>query len=64
MECEDDDEESRIIPDVEKSVDSTGRLLNQQSFYDRLVNAEVELHLGELIQTGKVIGISVNHEGA
>ena len=64
MEYEDDDEKPRIIPDIEESVDSTGRLINQQPFYDRLINAEVELQSGELMQTGKVIGRSVNHEGA
>ena len=64
MKYEDDGEEPRIIPDTKESVDSTGRLLNQQPFYDRLVNAEVELQSGELMQTGKVIGMSVNHEGA
>ena len=32
IEYEDEDEEPRIIPDVEESVDSTGLLLNQQNF--------------------------------
>ena len=64
MEYEDDEEEPRIIPDIEESIDSTGRLLNQQSFYDRLINSEVELQSGELMQTGKVTGRSVNYEGA
>ena len=64
MEYEDEDEEPRIIPGIEESVDSAGRLLNQQPFYDRLINAEVELQSGDLMQTGKVIGRSANHEGA
>ena len=63
MEHEDDGEESRIIRDIGESVDSTARLLNQKYFYDRLINAEVELHSGELMQTRKVVGISVNHKG-
>ena len=37
---------------------------HQQPFYDTLINAEVELQSGELMKTEKVIGISVNHEGA
>ena len=64
MKYEDDGEETRIIPDKKESGDSTGRLLNQQPSYDRLVNAEVELQSGELMQTGKFIGTSLNHEGA
>ena len=54
----------RSLEHVEENVDSTGRLLNQKPLYDRLINAEVELQSGELIQTGKVIGRSVNYEGA
>ena len=61
---EDEDEKTRITPDIEESVDSNGRLLNQQPFYDRLINAEAELQSGEIIQTAKVLGRSVNHEGA
>ena len=53
-----------MTPDIEEHVDSTVRLINQQPFYDVLINAEVELQSGELMQTGKVIGRSVNHEGA
>ena len=37
MECEDDVEEPRIILDIGEFVESTGRLLNQQSFYDILM---------------------------
>ena len=50
---EDDGEDSRIIPDIKASVDSTGKLLNQQPFYDRWVNTEAELQSGELMQTRK-----------
>ena len=55
MEYEDDDEEPRIALDIEESVDLTGMLINQQPFYDRLINAEVVLQSGELMQTEKVI---------
>ena len=61
---ENNGEEPRIAPDIKESVDSTGRLLNQQAFYGKLVNAEVWLQSGELMQMGKVIGMSINHEGA
>ena len=56
MEHEDDEEEPRTTLDIEESVESTGRLLNQQPFYDRLINAEVEMQSGELMQIGRVIG--------
>jgi hypothetical protein len=38
----DNDEEQRIIPDVEDTVDGNGRLINQQPLYDRIINAEVQ----------------------
>ena len=40
----DEHEDPRVIPDIEDAVDSTGRLINQQPMYDRLLNAEVLLH--------------------
>lgn len=42
----------------------TGKVINQKPFYDRLINTEVELQLGDLMQTGKVIGRPVGPEGA
>ena len=42
-EYEDEYEEPRIIPDIEEPVDSTGKPINQQPFYDKLINAEVQL---------------------
>ena len=44
-EYEDDDEDKRVIPDVEDTVDATGKLLNQHPAYDRIINAEVALQL-------------------
>ena len=64
IEHEDDDEAPRIIPCIKESIDSTDILINQQHFYDTLINTEVELQLGEMIQTIKVIGRSVNYEGS
>ena len=40
--------------DIEDSVDHSGQLLNQHPAYDRLLNAEVQLQLGEEYATGKV----------
>jgi hypothetical protein len=42
-EYEADDKELSIIPEVEDTVDSNGRLLKQQPMYDPLINAEVQL---------------------
>ena len=41
-------------PDSEDSVDHNGQLLNQHPAYDRLLNAEVQLQLGEDYVMGKV----------
>ena len=51
MEHDDDGEEPIMTPCIEESVYSTGRLLNQQPFHDRLINSEVERQSGELLQT-------------
>ena len=40
-EYEDDDEPARKVEDIEDTVDSTGKLLNQNPAYDRLLNSEV-----------------------
>ena len=53
-EYHDDDEEPRTIPDVEDDIDFSGRLLNQQPAYDKLINAEIQLQLENHITTGKV----------
>jgi hypothetical protein len=53
-EYQDDYEEPRIIPEVEDTVDSSGRLLNQQPMYDRIINAEVQLQNGDELTTGKL----------
>lgn len=53
-EYSDDEEEARTIPDVEDIVDSTGKQLNQMPAYDRILNSEVSLQLGEEMAVGKV----------
>ena len=53
-EYEDDDESKQVVPDVEDTVDATGKLLNQQPAYERIINTEVALQLEEEVTTGKV----------
>ena len=36
-------------------VDSQGRLLDKQPVYDRLLNAEIQMHIGERLAPGKVV---------
>jgi hypothetical protein len=50
----DEDEPERAVPDIEDAVDTNGRLLDQQPAYDAIINAEVQLQLGEEFVTGKV----------
>ena len=63
VEYSDDDKPARIIPNIEDCVDSQGRLLNQQPQYDKLINAEVLLQLGEEMLVGKVKKRNVDHAG-
>jgi hypothetical protein len=50
----DEDESARVIPETEDSVDSRGRLIDQQPAYDQLINAEVQLQHEEEMVLGKV----------
>eukprot|EP00957_Ditylum_brightwellii_P018420 1385991-Ditylum_brightwellii.AAC.1 len=52
-EYDDDDEPARVTPDIEDSVDATGKLLNTMPVYDLLLNAEVSLQLGDEMRVGK-----------
>ena len=62
-EYEDDDESKRVVPDVEDTVDATGKLLNQHPAYDRTINAEVALQLEEAVTTGKVTPRALGPDG-
>jgi len=53
-EYEDDDEKARSLPEMEETVDATGTLIDQQPAYDKIINAEVQLHHRDHIITGKV----------
>ncbi len=63
-EYEDNDELARIIPDIEDTVDSRGRLLNQQPAYDKLINAQVQLQQGDDVTSGKVRARALDTEGS
>ena len=43
-EYHDENEDPRLIPDVEDIVDATGKLLRQQPEYDRIIKSEVLIH--------------------
>ena len=62
-EYRDEDEEPRIIPDIEDAVDANGRLLNQQPAYDKIINSEVQLQLGDDMVTGKVSRRALGPDG-
>jgi hypothetical protein len=62
-EYEDADEIARTIPEIEDTVDTRGKLLNQQPAYDRLINAEVQLQLGDDMINAKVKKRALGHDG-
>jgi hypothetical protein len=62
-EYEDEDEEARVIPDIEDTVDAKGRLLNQMPAYDRILNSEVSLQVGEDMAVGKVTQRALGPDG-
>jgi hypothetical protein len=53
-EYEDPDEPARTVPEIEDTVDVRGHLLNQQPAYDKLINAEVQLQLGDDVTSATV----------
>ena len=59
----DHDEEPREVPEIEDTVDANGRLLDQQPAYDRIINAEVQLQLGDDYHKAKVIGRAIGPDG-
>ena len=62
-EFENEDEQARSIPEIEDTVDAQGRLLNQQPAYDKPIHNEVQLPLGEKVQTAKVKQRSLGPDG-
>jgi hypothetical protein len=53
-EYHDDVEQPRVIPDIEDTVDSAGRLLNQQPAHDALLNAEIQMNIDDGVGYGVV----------
>ena len=51
------------VPDIEDIVDSTGKRLVQQPMFDHMINAEVRMHVGDGLVTGKVIGRTMGDHG-
>ena len=50
---EDHEQQEQPTLEVHEMVDSTGKVINQQPAYDQIINAEVQLQLGEEMVTGK-----------
>eukprot|EP00957_Ditylum_brightwellii_P106496 8125096-Ditylum_brightwellii.AAC.1 len=48
---ENDDEKARSLPEMEKTVDANSTLIVQQPAYDKINNAEVQLHHRDHITT-------------
>ena len=60
---EDHEQQEQPTFEVEDIVDSTGKLINQQPAYDQIINAKVQLQLGEEMVNGKVIRRTIGPEG-
>ena len=60
---EDHEQQEQPTLEVEGIVDSTGKLINQQLAYDQIINAEVQLQLGEEMVTGKVTQRTIGPDG-
>jgi hypothetical protein len=63
-EYSDDDEDPRIIPEIDEPANSTGKLLNQQPAYgDQIISAEVQLQLGDEVSAGQVKRRALSPDG-
>ena len=60
-----EDHEQQVQPtlEVEDIADSTGKLINQQPVYDKIINGEAQLQLGEEMVTGKVTQRTIGPDG-
>ena len=58
-----DEQSTEGVPDVEDIVDSTGKILDQQPAWDKMINADIMLqHENEMV-TGKVKGRTIGDHG-
>jgi hypothetical protein len=62
-EYEYEDEPKRTVPDIEDSVDANDKLLNQMPAYDKILNFEVSLQLGENMTVGEVTKRAIGPDG-
>eukprot|EP00957_Ditylum_brightwellii_P030816 2334709-Ditylum_brightwellii.AAC.1 len=62
-EYEDNDEIGRSLPEIEETVDANGTLIDQQPAYNKIINAEVQLHHQDNITTGKVKRMVLGPDG-
>ena len=60
---QDHEQQEQPILEAEDIVDSTGELINQQPAYDQIINAEVQLQLGEEMVTGKITQRTIGPDG-
>ena len=60
---EDHEQQEQPTLEVEDIVDSTGKLINQQPTYDQIINAEVQVQLGEEMAPGKVTQRTIGPDG-
>ena len=59
----DHEQQEQPTLEVEDIVGSTGKSINQQPAYDQIINAEVQLQLGEEMVNGKVIQRIIGPDG-
>ena len=60
---EDDEEEPHEMPEMYDPVDSSGKPINQQPPYDKLIHAEVVMPQGDKLRAARIIGRAVDPGG-
>ena len=60
---EDDSKQVRTVPDIENTVDATGKKLNQQPAYDKIINTEVSLQMSKNMTVGRVTKRAIGPDG-
>jgi hypothetical protein len=58
-----DTEPAGELPDIEDILDFTGKVLNQQPMSDKMINAEIILQQGDMLQHGEVKRRSIDDNG-
>ena len=61
-EYHDNDESPWQIPEIEDTVDATGRIICKQPEYDKIINSEILLQHGDKVKAAKVIHRSLGLE--